>query len=82
MPFVRDRVVECYLLGTTYGYEAEYSCIRRDVAKSVLMVTVIDDIYDNYATLEEAQLFTRILERYVKIKIYILRNVMPHLLHL
>ncbi|XP_047975453.1 gamma-cadinene synthase-like [Salvia hispanica] len=76
LPFVRDRVVECYLLGTTYGYEAEYSCIRRDVAKSVLMVTVIDDIYDNYASLEEAQLFTRILERWDMDEIDVLPDYM------
>ncbi|KAL1543023.1 gamma-cadinene synthase-like [Salvia divinorum] len=76
LPFVRDRVVECYLLGTTYGYEAEHSCIRRDVAKSLLMATVIDDIYDNYATLEEARLFTRILERWDMDEIDVLPNYM------
>lgn len=59
-------MVECYLLGTAYGYEPQYTCVRRDVAKSVLMVTVMDDMYDNHATLEEAQLFTHILERYVE----------------
>ncbi|XP_057766271.1 gamma-cadinene synthase-like [Salvia miltiorrhiza] len=64
LPFVRDRVVECYLLGTAYGYEPQYAHVRRDVAKSVLMVTVMDDMYDNYATLEEAQLFTHILDRW------------------
>ncbi|XP_057766272.1 LOW QUALITY PROTEIN: gamma-cadinene synthase-like [Salvia miltiorrhiza] len=64
LPFVRDRVVECYLLGTTYGFEPQYAYVRRDVAKSVLMVTVMDDMYDNYATLEEAQLFTHILDRW------------------
>ncbi|KAL0386540.1 UNVERIFIED_CONTAM: (-)-germacrene D synthase, partial [Sesamum latifolium] len=32
------------------------------VTKSVLMLTIMDDTYDNYATLEEADLFTEILE--------------------
>lgn len=57
MAFARDRVVECYLWGTAFRFEPQYTWLRLEVAKSVLLVTIIDDTYDNYATLEEAEVF-------------------------
>ncbi|KAG8389004.1 hypothetical protein BUALT_Bualt02G0184300 [Buddleja alternifolia] len=63
LPYTRDRVVECYFWGLASRYEPQYSYVRVAVAKNMQMVTVIDDTYDNYATLEEAQLFTEALER-------------------
>nr|QEV81842.1 terpene synthase 3 [Prunella vulgaris] len=64
LPYARDRVVESYFMGMSFRFEPQYSCVRRDVAKSVLLVTIVDDTYDNYATLEEAQLFTDIVQRW------------------
>ncbi|KAL0419574.1 UNVERIFIED_CONTAM: Gamma-cadinene synthase [Sesamum radiatum] len=37
---------------------------RIAISKSVLMLTIMDDTYDNYATLDEADLFTEILEKW------------------
>ncbi|KAI3470008.1 hypothetical protein Pfo_026671 [Paulownia fortunei] len=62
--YTRDRVIECFLLGASIRFEPQYSSVRTWVAKSLQLVTIIDDTYDNYATLEEAQLFTEILERW------------------
>ncbi|EYU31459.1 hypothetical protein MIMGU_mgv1a026799mg [Erythranthe guttata] len=63
MPYARDKLTECYLWGVAFHFEPQYSYVRKAVAKAVKMVTVIDDTYDNYATLNEAQLFTDVLER-------------------
>ncbi|KAK6164139.1 hypothetical protein DH2020_001003 [Rehmannia glutinosa] len=65
LSYARNRVVEAYLWGTAYHFEPQYSYVRVAVAKSIQMLTVVDDTYDNYATLEEAHLFTKILERCV-----------------
>ncbi|KAG8389008.1 hypothetical protein BUALT_Bualt02G0184700 [Buddleja alternifolia] len=64
LPYARDRVVECYFWGLASRYEPQYSYVRTAVAKNMQMVSTIDDTYDNYATLEEAQLFTEALERW------------------
>ncbi|KAG8389007.1 hypothetical protein BUALT_Bualt02G0184600 [Buddleja alternifolia] len=64
LPYARDRVVECYFWGLAPRYEPQYSYVRIAVAKNMQMVSTIDDTYDNYATLEEAQLFTEALERW------------------
>ncbi|KAH6785025.1 hypothetical protein C2S51_037480 [Perilla frutescens var. frutescens] len=64
LPYARDRMVECYLWGTVFRYEPQYSYVRIAVAKNMQMVSIIDDMYDNYATLEEDNLFTHILERW------------------
>ncbi|KAG6435392.1 hypothetical protein SASPL_100264 [Salvia splendens] len=64
LAYARDRVVEAYVWGVGYHYEPEYSYVRIGLAKAVLVVGVMDDTYDNYATINEAQLFTHILERW------------------
>ncbi|KAH6770146.1 hypothetical protein C2S52_014949 [Perilla frutescens var. hirtella] len=64
LPYARDRVVECYVWGTAFRYEPQYSYVRVVVAKNMQLVSIMDDTYDNYATLEEDDLFTEILERW------------------
>ncbi|KAL7145233.1 hypothetical protein ABFS83_07G067100 [Erythranthe nasuta] len=76
LPYTRDRMIECYLLGVMIRFEPQYSVIRKWVAKSCQLVTVIDDTYDNYATLEQAQLFTDVLERWDMAEIDRLPNYM------
>nr|QNC49792.1 terpene synthase 10 [Leucophyllum frutescens] len=60
----RDRMVECYLWGLASHFEPEYSFIRVAAGKSMQLVSLMDDTYDNYATLEEAELFTEVLQRW------------------
>ncbi|KAH6816227.1 hypothetical protein C2S51_021047 [Perilla frutescens var. frutescens] len=64
LPYARDRLVEAYTWGAGYHYEPQYSYVRIGLAKGIQIVTIMDDTYDNYATLNEAQLFTQILNRW------------------
>ncbi|XP_057766270.1 tau-cadinol synthase-like [Salvia miltiorrhiza] len=64
LTYARDRMVECYLWGNALRYEPQYSYLRVAVAKNMQLVSIMDDTYDNYATLEEDDLFTEILERW------------------
>ncbi|KAL0454375.1 UNVERIFIED_CONTAM: Gamma-curcumene synthase, partial [Sesamum latifolium] len=50
-------------LGHGFPFSASALLCRIAVTKSVLMLTIMDDTYDNYATLEEADIFTEILKR-------------------
>ncbi|KAL7145234.1 hypothetical protein ABFS83_07G067200 [Erythranthe nasuta] len=58
------RWIECYMWGVAFHFEPQYSYVRNAVAKAMQMVSILDDTYDNYATLNEAQLFTDVLERW------------------
>nr|O48935.1 RecName: Full=Beta-farnesene synthase [Mentha x piperita]AAB95209.1 (E)-B-farnesene synthase [Mentha x piperita]AEA49038.1 (E)-beta-farnesene synthase 1 [Mentha asiatica]AEA49040.1 (E)-beta-farnesene synthase 1 [Mentha asiatica] len=64
LPYARDRVVEAYVWGVGYHYEPQYSYVRMGLAKGVLICGIMDDTYDNYATLNEAQLFTQVLDKW------------------
>ncbi|KAK4383261.1 Gamma-cadinene synthase [Sesamum angolense] len=64
LPYSRDRVVECYFWGMAFRFQPQHSYARIAITKSLLMLTIMDDTYDNYATLEEADLFTEILEKW------------------
>ncbi|CBI31315.3 unnamed protein product, partial [Vitis vinifera] len=64
LPFVRDRVVETYLWIVAECFEPQYSYARRIQTKLLVLITVIDDVYDAYGTLEELELFTEAIERW------------------
>ncbi|GFS29280.1 terpene synthase 21 [Actinidia rufa] len=63
LPFVRDRLVECYFWILGVYLEPQYWPARRILTKVIAMTSIIDDIYDAYGTLEELALFTDAIER-------------------
>ncbi|KXG21068.1 hypothetical protein SORBI_3009G009300 [Sorghum bicolor] len=62
LPFVRDRLVECYLWILGVYYEPCYSRGRIILTMITAIVTLLDDTYDSYATPEECELFTKCME--------------------
>ncbi|EYU43029.1 hypothetical protein MIMGU_mgv1a004446mg [Erythranthe guttata] len=64
LPYARSRVVESYIWATAFCFEPQYSDARLAATKTLQMLTLIDDTYDNYSTLEEADLFTHIIQRW------------------
>ena len=65
LPFARDRVVECYFWIVGVYFEPQYSLARKILTKVIAMTSIIDDIYDVYGTLEELELFTEAIDRFV-----------------
>nr|QWQ79571.1 TPS13 [Juglans sigillata] len=63
LPFIRDRVVECYFWILGVYFEPQYGFARRMLTKVISMTSVFDDIYDVYGTIEELDLFTEAIER-------------------
>ncbi|CAA2939104.1 terpene synthase 10-like [Olea europaea subsp. europaea] len=64
LSFARDRLVECFFWTTGVIFEPQYEFCRKILTKVNTLVTTIDDIYDVYGTLEELEVFTRIIERW------------------
>ncbi|XP_060971207.1 myrcene synthase, chloroplastic-like [Cannabis sativa] len=62
--FVRDRLMGCFLWNVGLRFEPDFSYFRRISARIYVLITIIDDIYDVYGTLEELELFTRVVERW------------------
>nr|QEM23725.1 terpinolene synthase [Cannabis sativa] len=62
--YVRDRLVEAFLWQIGVKFEPQFSQFRRISARLYVLITVIDDIYDVYGTLEELELFTKAIERW------------------
>lgn len=65
LPFVRDRIVECYFWILGVYFEPRYSLARRILTKVIAMASIVDDTYDAYGTFEELQLFTDAVDRFV-----------------
>nr|QIQ56006.1 5-hydroxyviscidane synthase 3 [Eremophila lucida] len=61
LPHVRDRMVECYYWGVLVVYEPQYSLSRLAIGKAIAMGTALNDTYDTYATLEELETCTGIV---------------------
>ncbi|KAH0467806.1 hypothetical protein IEQ34_002839 [Dendrobium chrysotoxum] len=62
--FARDWPVESYLLAVSMAIEPQFSTCRKELAKAICFVNVIDDIYDIYGSLDELQLFTDVVDRW------------------
>ncbi|PUZ50068.1 hypothetical protein GQ55_6G030000 [Panicum hallii var. hallii] len=64
LTFSRDRLVEMHFWMMGIVYEPHYSYARIMLTKQVLFVALLDDIYDNYSSTEESDIFTTALERW------------------
>lgn len=63
LPFIRDRLVECYFWIMEMYYEPRYSKARNIITRIISLTSVIDDTYDVFGTFDEVQLFTDAIER-------------------
>lgn len=68
--FARDRLMECFfrLLGMADD-EPQLSNCRKALTKVATLLTIFDDIYDVYGTLDELELFTYVVNRFILVKI-------------
>ncbi|KMT13288.1 hypothetical protein BVRB_4g085480 isoform A [Beta vulgaris subsp. vulgaris] len=62
--FARDRVVEPYIWSLGIYYEPKYSFARMIVNKVFKLITVVDDMYDAYGTIDELEAFTEAILRW------------------
>ncbi|KAL5711964.1 hypothetical protein ACHQM5_014184 [Ranunculus cassubicifolius] len=64
LPFARDKLVESFFAPMGVASEPQYSNCRKGLTKVLSFVNTIDDVYDVYATLDEAKLFTDAVARW------------------
>ncbi|KAI7751357.1 hypothetical protein M8C21_023454, partial [Ambrosia artemisiifolia] len=64
LSFSPDSLVASFLWSVGFGYLPHYRIGRSSLAKCVTMITTIDDIYDVYATLDELEPLTNIIDRW------------------
>ncbi|XP_010412653.1 PREDICTED: alpha-humulene/(-)-(E)-beta-caryophyllene synthase-like [Camelina sativa] len=61
LPYARNRTVESYLWAVGAYFEPRYSQARIYLAIVVILLTLVDDTYDAYGTIEELEPFTNAL---------------------
>ncbi|EXB31237.1 Myrcene synthase [Morus notabilis] len=64
LEFARDRLMENFLWTVGVVFEPQFGYCRRMSTKVNALITVIDDIYDVYGTLDELELFTDVVDRW------------------
>ncbi|XP_047938153.1 terpineol synthase, chloroplastic-like [Salvia hispanica] len=64
LPFARDRVLENYIWNVGLLFKPQYGYARILTTKLFILITVIDDVFDVYGTLEETQLFKNATQRW------------------
>ncbi|KAJ9139584.1 hypothetical protein P3X46_030308 [Hevea brasiliensis] len=64
LAFVRARPMEGFLWTVGGVFEPQYGHFRRILSQVGALITVIDDIYDVYSTLDEVELFTEAVTRW------------------
>ncbi|KAH0987040.1 hypothetical protein GBA52_014217 [Prunus armeniaca] len=63
LPFARNRIVElyCWILGVYF--EPQYLVGRKFLTKIISLISVMDDIYDAFSTIEELEIFTEAIHQ-------------------
>uniref|UniRef100_A0A2C9UU87 Uncharacterized protein n=1 Tax=Manihot esculenta TaxID=3983 RepID=A0A2C9UU87_MANES len=64
LTFSRDRLMECFFWTVGIEFEPQFSSCRKGLTKVGSFITIIDDVYDVYGTLDELELFTDVVERW------------------
>ncbi|XP_057540375.1 (-)-drimenol synthase-like [Amaranthus tricolor] len=64
--FMRSRVVECYFWSLGAYHESKYAFARLCISKIIRIISILDDIYDAYATTEELIIITKAIQRWDK----------------
>ncbi|CAK9316323.1 unnamed protein product [Citrullus colocynthis] len=64
LSFARNQLMENFYWTMGIGFEPELTYFRRMGTKIVSLITMIDDVYDVYGTLDELKLFTNAIERW------------------
>ncbi|XP_078152706.1 alpha-humulene synthase-like isoform X2 [Carex rostrata] len=62
--YTRDRIVESFFWMTAIYFEPHFSRARIIATKAINLITLLDDTYDIYGTLEECQLLTDAIQRW------------------
>ncbi|CAN4126555.1 unnamed protein product [Withania somnifera] len=62
LPYARDRVVECYFWALGVYFEPQYSQARVMLVKTIAMISIVDDTYDAYGTVEELATYTDVIQ--------------------
>ncbi|BAS88665.1 Os04g0341500, partial [Oryza sativa Japonica Group] len=61
---VRDRAVESYLWSYALFYEENLTLTRMILAKIIVFIVLMDDTYDDHATIEECRKLNEAIQRY------------------
>nr|Q9M7D1.1 RecName: Full=Beta-phellandrene synthase, chloroplastic; AltName: Full=(-)-(4S)-beta-phellandrene synthase; AltName: Full=Agg-Bphe; Flags: Precursor [Abies grandis]AAF61453.1 beta-phellandrene synthase [Abies grandis] len=64
LTFGRHRHVEYYTLSSCIATEPKHSAFRLGFAKTCHLITVLDDIYDTFGTMDEIELFNEAVRRW------------------
>ncbi|CAN6325232.1 unnamed protein product [Urochloa humidicola] len=81
LEYVRDRIVECYFWAYSVYYEQEYARARMILVRLFMLTSLLDDTYDDHATLEESQELTKAIERWDESDSYLLPEYMKKFFH-
>lgn len=57
--------MECFFWAVGIVSKPQFSNCRKGLTKVASLVTIIDDVYDVYGTLDELELFTDAVQRFV-----------------
>nr|QIQ55994.1 putative terpene synthase 2 [Eremophila drummondii] len=64
LTFARHRLVECFLWALGFTPEPHFGYARKIMTKIAAMITIMDDIYDLYGTMDELEVFTDRIKRW------------------
>ncbi|XP_058095948.1 (E,E)-geranyllinalool synthase-like isoform X1 [Magnolia sinica] len=62
--FGRDKTTYCYFAVATNAYDTQMRAVRITSTKNGILLTIIDDFFDEYGSMDELRCFTDAVERW------------------
>lgn len=67
LKFARDRFVESFFWSVGMVPEPQFANCCKQLTQVGKLITIVDDVYDVYGTMDELELFTIAVERFVQL---------------
>ncbi|XP_055816939.1 5-epi-aristolochene synthase 2-like isoform X2 [Solanum dulcamara] len=64
LSYARDRAVECYFWTIGVYFEPQYSQARVMLAKTIAIISIVDDTFDSYGIVKELDIYTDAIQRW------------------
>ncbi|CAN0897842.1 Alpha-copaene synthase, partial [Linum grandiflorum] len=76
--YARDRIVECYYWIYALYFEPKYHLARMLATKLIANLTLLDDTFDSFGTLDELEIFTRAIQTFERSSLESLPDAMKN----
>nr|AZM65215.1 tergamotene synthase [Santalum album] len=64
LSFARNNLMQSYMYGTAVTSDPQFKLARETIVKTGSLITIVDDVYDVFGSIDELELYTNFVDRW------------------